>query len=55
MTTADVTIQQALNRYNRLFDNEKYTAIAALIAADLRADRDSIRTADTMNFILCGI
>ncbi|MBA3870468.1 MAG: hypothetical protein H0X30_15100 [Anaerolineae bacterium] len=24
MTTADVTVQQALYRYNRLFDNEKY-------------------------------
>jgi hypothetical protein len=51
MNTADTNIQQALNRYNRLFDNEKYMAIAALIAADLRADRDSGRVADAMNLV----
>ena len=51
MTTADVTVQQALNRYNYLFDNEKYMAIAASLAADLREDRDSVRLADTMNLV----
>ncbi len=51
MSTTDISIQQALKRYNRLFDNEKYTAIAALLAADLREDRDSARLADTMNLV----
>ncbi|MBZ0294229.1 MAG: hypothetical protein K8L99_16825 [Anaerolineae bacterium] len=39
----------ALNRYNRLFDNQQYSAIADRIAADLRAERDSIRVSDVMN------
>ena len=51
MITADTTIQQALNRYNRLFDNEKYMTIATMLAADLRADRDSVRTADAINLV----
>ena len=32
----------ALNRYNRLFDNQQYSAIADRIAVDLRAPRDSV-------------
>ena len=51
MNTTDIPTQQTLNRYNRLFDNEKYTAIAALLATDLRADRDSAQVADTMNLV----
>ncbi len=51
MNTTDIPTQQALNRYNRLFDNEKYTGIAAMLAADLRAYRDSARVADAMNLI----
>ena len=39
----------ALNRYNRLFDNQQYSAIADRIAADLRAERESIRVSDVMN------
>ena len=50
MSTTDTT-QQALNRYNRLFDNAQYTAIAIMLAADLRADRDSSRVADAMNLV----
>lgn len=41
----------ALKRYNSLFDNHQYSAIAERIAADLRAPRDSVRTSDTMNLI----
>jgi hypothetical protein len=55
MNTTETITQQALNRYNRLFDNGQYTAIAAMLAADLHADRDSSRVADAMNAILCGI
>ena len=51
MNTTDIPTQQALNRYNRLFDNEKYRVIAASLTADLREDRDSARVADTMNLI----
>jgi len=51
MNTTDVPTQKALNRYNRLFDNEKYTAIAVMLAADLRADRDSLQVADALNLI----
>jgi hypothetical protein len=51
MNTTDSTTQQALNRYNRLFDNHQYQAIAALLAADLRVDRESIRLSDAMNLI----
>ena len=51
MNTTDTTTQQALNRYNRLFDNGQYTAIAVMLAADLHADRDSSRVADAMNLI----
>ena len=51
MNTTDTTTQQALNRYNRLFDNGQYTSIAAMIAADLRSDRESNRVADTMNLV----
>jgi len=51
MNTTDTTTQQALNRYNRLFDNGQYTTIAAMLAADLRADRESVRVADAMNLI----
>jgi len=41
----------ALKRYNSLFDNHQYSAIAERIAADLRAPRDSVRTSDAMNLI----
>jgi hypothetical protein len=51
MTTTETTTQQALNRYNRLFDNGQYTAIAALLATDLRTERESIRVSDAMNLI----
>ncbi len=51
MNTTDVITQQALNRYNRLFDNEKYTAIAAMLANDFSADRESNRVSDAMNLI----
>lgn len=45
----------ALNRYNRLFDNQQYSAIAERIAVDLRAERESARVSDAMNEVLCGI
>ena len=51
MNTTDVITQQALNRYNRLFDNGQYTAIAIMLAADLRNDRESSRVADAMNLV----
>jgi len=51
MNTTDTTTQQALKRYNRLFDNGQYTAIAAMLAADLRTSRDSERTADAVNLV----
>ncbi|MEO8612847.1 MAG: hypothetical protein ABI690_33445 [Chloroflexota bacterium] len=51
MNTTDTITQQALNRYNRLFDNGQYTAIAVMFAADFRADRDSVRVADAMNLV----
>jgi hypothetical protein len=51
MNTTDTITQQALNRYNRLFDNGQYTTIAVMLAADLRASRDSERTADAMNLV----
>lgn len=51
MNTTDTTTQQALNRYNRFFNNGQYTAIAALLAADLRTSRDSERTADAVNLV----
>lgn len=51
MNITDTTTQQALNRYNRLFDNDTYTAIADMLAADLRTSRDSERTADAVNLV----
>jgi len=51
MNTTETITQQALNRYNRLFDNGQYTAIAAMLSTDLRADRDSSRVTDVMNSI----
>ncbi len=51
MNTTETTTQQALNRYNRLFDNRQYTGIAERLAADLRASRDSVRVADAMNLV----
>ena len=45
MTTAT----HALERYNRLFDNQKYTAIGEHLARDLRADRESQWVSDAMN------
>ncbi|GAB4549461.1 MAG: hypothetical protein OHK0023_14020 [Anaerolineae bacterium] len=52
MNTTETITQQALNRYNRLFDNAQYTAIAGLFAADLRSDRESSRVADAMNLVM---
>jgi hypothetical protein len=51
MNPTDTTTGQALDRYNRLFDNTQYAAIAAMLATDLRADRESSRVSDAMNFI----
>jgi len=51
MNTTETITQQALNRYNRLFDNGQYTAIAVMFAADLRSDRESSRVADVMNLV----
>jgi hypothetical protein len=51
MNTTETTTQQALNRYNRLFDNGQYTAIAMMFATDLRNDRESSRVADAMNLV----
>ncbi len=50
MNTTDTT-QQALNRYNRLFDNGQYTTIAERFAADLRVSLDNVRVADAMNLV----
>lgn len=43
--------QHALARYNSLFDNQQYQAIAHSIADDLRVERDSTKVADHMNAI----
>lgn len=51
MNTTETIMQQALKRYNRLFDNAKYTAISTIITAELREDRDSARVADVMNLV----
>ncbi len=51
MNTTETITQQALNRYNRLFDNGQYTAIAAMLATDLRTSRDTERTADAVNLV----
>ena len=40
---------QALARYNSLFNNQQYQAIAAQLAIDLRTERDSMRISDMMN------
>lgn len=41
----------ALTRYNKLFDNQQYSAIADRLADDLNIDRDSIQVSDMMNEI----
>lgn len=51
MNSMDVTMQEALNRYNRLFDNRQYTTIAIMFAADLGSDRESSQVADAMNLV----
>jgi len=51
MNPTETIPQQALNRYNRLFDNGQYTAIAMMFAADLRCNRESSRVADAMNLV----
>lgn len=51
MNTTDTNIEKALNRYNRLFDNGQYTAIASMLAADLHIDRENSRVTDAMNAI----
>jgi hypothetical protein len=40
---------QALARYNSLFNNQQYQAIAAQLAIDLHSERDSMRVSDMMN------
>jgi hypothetical protein len=45
------TTATALNRYNSLFDNHQYRAIADLIANDLQTERESTRVSDVMNLI----
>jgi hypothetical protein len=40
---------QALARYNNLFNNQQYQAIAGQLAIDLRMERDSMRVSDMMN------
>jgi hypothetical protein len=40
---------QALARYNSLFNNQQYQAIAAQLAIDLHLERDSMRVSDMMN------
>jgi hypothetical protein len=51
MNTTDTITEKALNRYNRLFDNGQYTAIAPMLAVDLHTDRENSRVTDTMNMI----
>ncbi|MEZ4666548.1 MAG: hypothetical protein R3E39_01290 [Anaerolineae bacterium] len=51
MNTIEAITQTALNRYNRLFDNQQYTAIAERFVTDLRSNRDSVRVADAMNLV----
>jgi hypothetical protein len=46
-----ITEANALKRYNSLFNNQQYSAIADRIAADLRVTRDAARVADMMNAI----
>ena len=55
MNTIEAITQTALNRYNRLFDNQQYTVIAEQLVTDIRSNRDSVRVADAMNLVLCGI
>lgn len=60
MTDSGLDLHSALERYNLLFDGVQYNAIAALVAADLRAERDSLRVSDVLNLVidaclgLCG-
>lgn len=42
---------QALARYNSLFNNQQYQAIAAQLAIDLRLQRDSMRVSDILNCV----
>lgn len=42
---------QALARYNSLFNNQHYQAIAAQLAIDLHLERDSMRVSDMCNMI----
>lgn len=42
---------QALTRYNSLFNNQQYQAIAGQLAIDLRSERDSMRVSDVLNCI----
>jgi len=41
----------ALARYNRLFDNQQYQAIANQLAIDLQVERESLRVSDIMNLV----
>jgi hypothetical protein len=51
MDTTEIIAQQALNCYNRLFDNGQYSDLAEHFAADFYADRESVRVADAMNLV----
>src|SRR5690348_9040340 len=60
MADVGLGLQTALERYNHLFDNTRYNALAATLAAELRADRDTQRVSDALNLLtdaalgLCG-
>ncbi len=51
MNTTDLSTQQALQRYHRLFDHTQYTAIAQRLATDLRLDRDNPQVTDALNVL----
>lgn len=51
MHTTDTITHQALNRYNRLFNNGQYSAIATMFAVDLHRDPENSRVADAMNLV----
>jgi hypothetical protein len=42
---------QALDRYNSLFNNQQYQAIADRLAVDLRTEREAMRVSDVLNCV----
>lgn len=60
MNYSGVSLTAALERYNRLFDNQHYHQIAALLTADLHTERDAPQVTDALNWLidaclgLCG-